>query len=318
MRSLIKKSFDFKRFFIGEGPVNPPYLLTQRRVYILPTRQGITFTVLLIIMLLGSINYSNSLGYFLTFLLSSLFVISIFHTYNNLLKLSIGPAICKPVFADQIMNIPITINNTGKNRFSVQIFSDETNLAISDLEAGNYTTVYLNHCFKQRGMNPLPRMTIQTTYPLGLFRSWTYVELNQSVLTYPAPSTHTNLPINQPGQSEGIESNSRGNDDFKSLRTFHEGDPLQHVHWKSYARHQNLLTKEFTGYQSRELWLNWSDTNVSSIEGKISQITRWVLLAKDSGLNYGLRLPGQEVKPSRGKSHDDYCLKLLALFKNAG
>ena len=44
-------------------------LLTQRRVYILPTRQGVAFGAVLVVMVLGSINYQLGLGFVLAFLL---------------------------------------------------------------------------------------------------------------------------------------------------------------------------------------------------------------------------------------------------------
>lgn len=46
--------------------------LNQRRVFILPTRQGGAFGLALLVMLLAAINYQNSLAYGLTFLLLSL------------------------------------------------------------------------------------------------------------------------------------------------------------------------------------------------------------------------------------------------------
>ncbi|MCK5387455.1 MAG: DUF58 domain-containing protein, partial [Gammaproteobacteria bacterium] len=126
MFSALKAKFNLQRFFVGEGPLLSPYLLTQRRVYILPTKQGLAFALLLFIMLLGSINYSNSLGYFLTFLLASLSVVTIFHTYNNLLKLSFGPAICKPVFANDNASFVVQVNNLNHHtRFSVDAFTPQ-------------------------------------------------------------------------------------------------------------------------------------------------------------------------------------------------
>lgn len=312
--NLISK-FELDRFFVGNGPQKAPYLLTQRRVYILPTKQGLAFTLLLFIMLLGSINYSNSLGYFLTFLLASLSVVTIFHTYNNLLKLIIGPAICKPVFANEEAGFIVQVNNLNhQTRFSVQAFTPQHLLTIVDITADNLTTLTLKHKFEQRGLNPLPRFTVETRFPFGLFRAWAIVEIDQRQLVYPSPSSHNQLPIKSSGMSEGKKQLKIGTDDFKGLRSYVEGDPLQHVHWKSYARHHTLQTKEFSSTTSDELWLNFSDTTVTGIELKLSQLTRWLLLADKANLNYGLRLADIIVQPNSGKHHLESCLKQLALY----
>ena len=315
MFTAYKAKFNLQRFFVGDGKQKARYLLTQRRVYILPTKQGLAFALLLFIMLLGSINYSNSLGYFLTFLLASLSVVTIFHTYNNLLKLSIGPAICKPVFVDQDASFIVQINNVNHHpRFSIQTFTPQKLTTIADLNENSISTLTIKHTFKQRGLISLPRFYIESRFPFGLFRAWAITELDQTQLVYPKPSLHLSLPMKSAGLSEGKKQLELGTDDFKGLRSYAEGDPLQHIHWKSFARHHTLQTKEFSSTTSDELWLNWSETTASGTELKLSQLTRWVLLADEANLSYGLRLPDSVIQPSTGKHHLNACLKQLALY----
>ena len=315
MFAAYKAKFNLQRFFVGDGKQQAPYLLTQRRVYILPTKQGLAFALLLFIMLLGSINYSNSLGYFLTFLLASLSIVTIFHTYNNLLKLSIGPAICKPVFADQDASFVVQVNNLNRQaRFSIQAFTPQHLTTISDLNENSLSTLSIKHIFKQRGLIPLPRFYIESRFPFGLFRAWAIAEFDQAQLVYPKPSTHSTLPIKSAGLSDGKKQLELGTDDFKGLRSYAEGDPLQHIHWKRFARHHTLQTKEFSSTTSDELWLNWSETTTKGTELKLSQLTRWVLLADEANLSYGLRLPDSIIQPGMGKQHLDACLKQLALY----
>lgn len=314
MLANIKTKFDLQRFFIGEGAKPAPYILTQRRVYILPTKQGLGFALLLFVMLIGSINYSNSLGYFLTFLLASLSIVTIFHTYNNLLKLQLGPAVCKPIFAGDEAQFIVQVNNINQHeRLSVDTFTPQKIKTSSDIKANSLSTLMVKHHFDQRGLVPLPRFTIESRFPFGLFRAWALVQFDHSQLVYPKPSLHTSLPVKSAGYTEGNKQVDSGTDDFKELRTYHEGDPLQHVHWKSYARHHTLQTKEFSSTSSDELWLNWIDTTVSGVEQKLSLLTRWVLLADKANINYGLGLPGTQITPARGKHHLEACLKALAL-----
>jgi len=61
-----------------------PVRLDLRRIFILPTRSGIIFGLILMAMLIGSINYNNSLGFLLTFTLVGLGLVSILHTFRNL------------------------------------------------------------------------------------------------------------------------------------------------------------------------------------------------------------------------------------------
>src|SRR3954469_895964 len=81
------------------APEDGPIFLTQRRVYILPTRNGLVFAIALVLMLVGSINYNLSLGYVLTFLLAGMGIVSILHTFRNLAHLSVTPGRVEPVFS---------------------------------------------------------------------------------------------------------------------------------------------------------------------------------------------------------------------------
>ena len=54
--------------FRAAFPESPPVTLVQRRIFILPSRQGYVFAGVLLVLLVASINYNLSLGYLLTFL----------------------------------------------------------------------------------------------------------------------------------------------------------------------------------------------------------------------------------------------------------
>lgn len=315
MLTALKTKFNLQRFFVGEGPLQSPYSLTHRRVYILPTKQGLAFALLLLIMLLGSINYSNSLGYFLTFLLASLIQVTIFHTYNNLLRLSFGPAICKPVFAGAESSFTVQVNNLNhKSRFSINAFTPQNFRNMADINEDSISSLKIKHTFEQRGLIPLPRFTVESRFPFGLFRAWSHIQFDQEQLVYPKPALLGDLPFKSSGLSSGKKPLNLGTEDFKGLRSYIEGDPLQHLHWKSFARHQTLQTKEFSSATEDDLWLNYSDTTATGIEAKLSQLTYWVLLADKASLNYGLHLPTITINPNNTPDHLKSSLKELALY----
>ena len=64
-------------------------VLAQRRVYILPTRHGMVFAIVLLMMLLGAINYGLSLGFVLTFLLVAMAFNGMLYTFRNLVRLQV-------------------------------------------------------------------------------------------------------------------------------------------------------------------------------------------------------------------------------------
>src|SRR5207245_10859169 len=78
------QAYNFFQWVFGRHAPEPGVVfLSQRRVYILPTRHGLTFGGSLVLMLLGSINYSLSLRYVLTFLRAGLGARSILPSFRT-------------------------------------------------------------------------------------------------------------------------------------------------------------------------------------------------------------------------------------------
>jgi len=307
------------RFFHGDAPVSRSIFLSRRNIYILPTREGLFFAVVLTLMLIGSINYNNSLGYLLTFLLGSLSIVTILHTYKGLYRLNITMGEIKPAFCGQALHIPLLIDNLGgPTRLALRFdFPDTPILGIHDIAANTEANLVLNYETHQRGMLQLERLRISSRFPLGLYLTWSVLNFTRTALVYPRPADNDTLPPRHAQAGHGEGKLGRGSDDFAGLRNYHPGDSLRHVHWKALAKEQGLLTKQFSGEDTLELWLDWRSLPQLNNEARLSQLTRWIIEAQKNGVAYGLWIPGAEIAPANGDAHQHRCLRLLATFGQA-
>ena len=291
-----------------------PLVLTQRRIFVLPTGQGLWFGALMSVMLLGATNYNNSMAFMLAFLLSSVAMVSVLHTYLNLAGLRIEPAGSDPTFAGRHAVFTLQLTNSGRRRrFTLRLRTDHGSEAYTDVAPNDTHRLTLTVPASRRGQLRLGRVTVSSRYPLGLVRAWSYVDVDVTALVYPKP-----WGDESPGQGGGAGAAAQmtdeaGSDDFRGLRNYHRGDSPRHIHWKSWARAEQLLTKQFQTERSPELWLDWADVRGDD-ELKLSQLCRWVLNADADGQRYGLRLPGKEIAPDRGHAHQHRCLAALALY----
>lgn len=312
-QQLWDRSF-LKRVLKGEGPQTKPLRLDRRRIFILPTRQGMFFGVLLLLMLLGAINYNNSLAYLLTFLLGSVAIVSILHTYRNLAGLTFRAGNTHPVFAGETAGFDIYIDHSGHDvRHAVWLRANKQFPVVTDVVPQHTATVTVPLPSARRGVLELGRVTIDTRYPLGLFRAWAYVDPAMHTLVYPKPVTRASLPPLSPRSISDQGDQGRGADDFVGFRSYHPGDSLRHVHWKAVAHGQGMVTKQFGGDRVEELWLDWATTS-GDVEVRLSMLCRWVLDAEAHQQTYALRLPGVNIHPGRGEQHRDRCLQALAVF----
>ncbi|HVE54213.1 MAG TPA: DUF58 domain-containing protein, partial [Ramlibacter sp.] len=68
----------FRQWWQARLPLTDTMALTQRNVYILPTRPGFMLGATLLVLLVGSINYQLNLGYLLTFLLAGSAIVGMY------------------------------------------------------------------------------------------------------------------------------------------------------------------------------------------------------------------------------------------------
>ena len=310
------RTYQFWRLFRGRAAPEPgPVLLSQRRVYVLPTRHGTVFGLVLVLMLFSSINYGLSLGFILVFLLAGMGVVAILHTFRNLAHLTVSPGRVEPAFAGGVVRFHLHFDNAHKfDRVAIEARCGPA-WATADVPAQASASVTLALPAEQRGWLRLPRVTVQTRYPLGLVRAWGYVKPDLRALVYPRPDESALPPLAVVADHGEAAQASAGTDDFVGLRPYQPGDSPRHIAWKSVARGETVLTKVFVGRGAYELWLDWADLPAGlDTEARLSRLTRQVLLAEEARVAYGLRLPRQEIGPDLGENHCDACLKALALF----
>lgn len=301
-------------------PEPSPILLDQRRIYVLPTRGGLAFAFTLAVILLGAMNYNLSLGYALVFLLAGLGVVTILHSFRNLVQLSLRPGHCEPVFAGTPATFKLTLENVRpEKRSNVRLRFTEGGLDVAevDVPASGFVSVALRWQTQRRGWQPCPRITIETTWPLGLIRAWSYAAPDIRCLVYPAPAAKAPPLPWQSDLSRDNRCDGRGSDDFSGLRNHQTADPLRHVAWKAVARqeHGPLLTKLFSGNSAQQLRIDWAATaGLGDTEQRLGILTRWLLAAEADGIPWALDLPGQRLATGQGSVHRDRGLTALALF----
>lgn len=298
-----------------QGPDGRRVTIAQRRLYILPTGQGLLFGLSVFVMMLASMNYANSMGFMLVFLLASLGMVAMNATHANLLGLELDAVSVMPVFAGETARFQVKVANAGRQlRTGVTLGAEDDERTItSDIQAASDSVAPVPLVAKRRGWQPIGRLSVETTYPLGLFRAWSWVYMDWKVLVYPAPAEYApEMPEPLGGRGLG-RPNDQGEDDFSGLRAYQPGDSPRRIAWKALAREQELLTKRFSGTGEEARWFDWAELPTLGEEARLSVLCHWVLEAHAVDLAYGLRLPGIQIPPAAGEDQRDRCLKALAL-----
>jgi uncharacterized protein (DUF58 family) len=311
-----KKPFNnqFKHWLHRRIPPQQSITLSQKSIFIFPTRTGFVYSILLLTLLIAAINYENSLIFGLVFWLASVFFVTIFYTYRNLSSIRLELQKSGTGFVGEDIEFVVKVSRPeNSKREGIQLGWPNEVKQWAELYDSPSTNVHLFVNAKQRGhLNP-KRLLVETYFPLGLLRAWTWIDLNAKAIIYPKPLFHDDTFTASGDENEGQLTHHSGSDDFHDMRNYHPGDSPRHILWRSYARQDELIVKQFASYADSHLVLDWYQLQ-GDTEQRLSYLTAMALNAYKSDKEFGLKLPQLEVSPDIGKAHLERVLHTLALY----
>ena len=323
----------WRRWFDARSPRQDSITLTQRTVYILPSRGGLGYALVVAVLLLAAINEQLNLAYALAFLLGGVGLSALWLTHANLRGLSLSLGTVSSVHAGQNLALPVLLDATTLSRgryglvMRAPLAENGSGMPLPDVAAevarGHQSVAHFPIIAGERGWMDLPRLRIETTYPLGLFRAWSYWRAQRRVLVWPALDPQA--PALPEGQTDGdarMTASPQPVDMPDGLRPWRRGDTLRSVAWKKSASRlasgQAPISREASGRPHQECWIDWAHADGLALEARLSRLASWLVMAERQALDraqpYGLRLPGQRIAPGQGPAHLQHCLDTLATW----
>jgi uncharacterized protein (DUF58 family) len=307
----------FQAWFESRIPPRDTTTLTQRSVYIVPSRAGWMLALTLLVLLVASINYQLNLGYVLTFLLAGSTLVGMHLCHGTLRGITMHLIAPDAYHVGSSVPLGIQISSDKRSvRYGIGMAVWGTgHWSWTDVPAQGSTKVTVSFQALKRGLHRVPTLTAETRFPLGTFRVWTVWRPAAQVLIYPAPEAHPPpLPAGEPRSGGAATSHPHNTGEFDGVRPYRRGDPLKTVVWKKVAKADELVSRDTQQVQHFELWLDLGKTSAPAIEWQLSRLCAWVLLAERQGTPYGLRLGGTTIAPATGEAHKRACLQALALY----
>ncbi len=300
-------------FLRRQGVDRFPIELRRRRLYILPTRAGLGFAVIILGMLIAALNYANSIALLLTCVLGGFAVAAMHQCHRNLADLRVASVLTRPAFAGQRGAVTLTVaNDTPLARYCIEIDTSGAAAATADLPAQCTRHVELHVAAPRRGIVRIDRLRISTTHPFGLFRAWSWVHAPITLVVFPRPRGSRPVPPHSGGRDGQAREPGAQRDEWLGLRAFREGDSPRQVAWKAYARGAPLLSKEYAASGSQRVF-DFEGLEGLETETRLEQLARWVVDAEARGERYGLVLGGTRLAPEHGPEHRRRALTALAL-----
>ena len=287
-------------------PAADSVTLVQKLIFILPTRYGWWFLLLITLLYLMGTNYQNNLILLLSYLMLSVFLLSIVLSYQNLSGLTLQCSAAAEGFAGE--RIPVQLNiKSNKPHFMLQIslLSETDAVLLTELSS----TVTLGVNTNKRGRFNLPRIKITSQYPLGLWRAWSYIALQQQHWVYPTPDGEKATL-----QPSDVTSGSNRTENGDSLSAYRSGESVRHLIWKRLARDPfNPVVRQQQHAVTEPDWVVVPALSGEALELALRRACQQLLQLERSQHQYGIKLPGTTIAQSSGPLHLQRCLQELAL-----
>ena len=300
-----------QRFLARRQPPQADSQLNNANIYILPTAFGYLYLLATLVIFLLGTNYQNNLILLLAFFLGSVFVTTMYLTHRNLAGLQLARLAPAQQVAGADLLLPLQLQ--GQQHQILELAYRQgpvSRLSVDGVQrlevlAGAVTT---------RGWHKPGRLTVASRFPLGLFRAWSYPDLAQQVLVYPAPEP---WPRHGMALTDKPAALAQPDSDWQGLKQYQPGESLRQVAWKQLAQGRGMWSKQFAGaIETDSQWLRLQAIP-GGLEQQLARLCWQVLDASSRGERYGLQLGEQTLEPASGTAHRDRCLRAIALYQGA-
>ncbi|MEO8145926.1 MAG: DUF58 domain-containing protein [Betaproteobacteria bacterium] len=194
---------------------------------------------------------------------------------------------------------------------------------IALLAPGERQSVKLAFTPRRRGRIEFLGLTLGRPDPLGLVKGLARVPLEARVITLPKRYRLPKIALPgrrrfQPG-GVSMAASVGDSEEFLALRDYRPGDPLQRVHWKSFARTGKPVVKEYQDefFERHALVLDTGSASGedAAFEEAIALAASFVHTIDTQDCLLDLLLVGGEVRAytaGRGQMHAEHMLEALA------
>jgi uncharacterized protein (DUF58 family) len=269
----------------------------------------------------AAVNTGNNLLYLLLGATLGLIAVSGWFSERTIRDLEILRQTPRGVSAGQDVRIAYQVRARGRYA-AMAVEISEQGLAgkafVPRVDAGGTTTVRSYNRFTRRGVYPLQTITLSTTFPFGLFVKERDLTLDGELVIWPRadrrvrpstpagrpPLSRTLLPAGGPGH--------RG--EYRALHEYRAGDDAKDIHWRTTARLQTPVVREYESEATEEFWI-CLDTRGEPGEHAERMIEIAASLASSAareGRPFGLIAAGRVIGPASGPGHLELILDFLA------
>jgi uncharacterized protein (DUF58 family) len=186
------------------------------------------------------------------------------------------------------------------------------------LRPGHPGTAHVEHLFRRRGRYSGGPLKVSTRFPFGFFRLRRKLHAPRDILVFPRIQPVDVALVNASRAGMLSRSRRRGQgDEFYRLREYASGDHVHHIHWKSSAKLDEMMVREFGEHEQERLCLGFvpvfpDQEDSSEFEHLVSAAASLATHLQQGGVQFRFLAEELELAPSSSREHIRGILTYLA------
>ncbi len=310
MQFVSNKKWFLKRFSRRSTSIKLGY----KNLYIFPNKFGFYWILASLLLFILGTNLESNITILISYLMGVIVIINLFLTHFNLHGLEINVRPQEISFAESPIRYKLIFKSKIlRNNILLKFLNDNsTPLKIERIQGE--TSQFVNFKEKQRGVFYPELIYGKSSSPMSLFNCWFYWRPKRKIIVAPKLNNKTNIFFNNSNIDGRSKSRDETGDDFSYLKNYRKGESKSSIDWKSYARTNNLSSKEFTNSNSdiKLLKLNIDAPLEEALQDLCYQINKEYI----NRSFYSVDLQnGIFIGISTGYNHYRSCLISLAKYK---
>ena len=287
------------------------------------TREGKWYIGVLLIIGVAAINTGNNLLYLVVACLLSLIIISGIMSEATLKGIKVQRRLPPFLFKGEPSRVSLKISNSKRlfpsYSFNVtEIDGPSAAAYVLKLGPGESAAIHAEYAFHKRGVHKFTGLRVSTRFPFGLFKKGKEELAGDEVLILPSINTgKPPLSGRQPHSAGARTLSGKGaGGGLYGLREYTLVDDARHIHWKSAARSERLLLKEFEKEANEVVVVVFENRGPAGepFEDLVDEAASTVNAYMEKGFSVGLRTIESEIPPAPGRVQLLMLLRELALI----
>ncbi|MBI1823404.1 MAG: DUF58 domain-containing protein [Nitrospirae bacterium] len=236
------------------------------------TSLGVRFILMMMAVGIAAVNTGNNLLYLILAMMLSLMVISGVLSDTSLYRLRYGRELPSAIYAGQPVNMILTVFNDKK---IIPAFSLLIEDSLEKYSEGSIKDKYFfklppatsqkrssRITFEKRGVYPLQGVSFATRFPFGIFTKIRKEEESPGSEIVVFPRIFKVSSLNERETLVGSHFSTRKGQGISlyQFRPYHHGEDARSIHWKTSARKQKLIVREYEEEKEKKISIGISNS----------------------------------------------------------